>query len=347
MYSRSKTLSSLQAPVYQPRILQAFVRLLVAAINLYAVCLLVYIAARLVGGPLQPVVELGSNFMPPALLLGVALLLVSLALRRRLPVLLLAPAAIYFVAQYGALFLPASTEAASDGSQLRILTHNLHGKSTTLEPISDIIHQADADIVALQELTEPTWSYLTAQYADEYPHQIAFTSGMSIVGQGVLSRFPLSDAEYWELGLGNMRLLVTLDDRTVTLYNLHPPPPAVGRGFDASGRNAAVDEMLARLANESGALILAGDFNTTSESGDYVRLTQTVRLRDAFREAGTGLGPTFPNMAYTGSLLRYLPPLFRIDYIFFTEHFSAVSARVWHTSGGSDHYPVLATLALE
>ena len=85
----------------------------------------------------------------------------------------------------------------------------------------------------------------------------------------------------------------------------------------------------------------------TAEANDYTRLTQGAALWDAFREVGEGLGPTFPNINFGGAFWAYIPPLFRIDYIFYRQPFRAVEASVWHTHGGSDHYPVLATLALE
>lgn len=324
---------------------QALVRLFAAGVNLYALGILIYIGAQIFG--VTVVAELGSNFMPPALLVGLPLLVFSLLLRRRVQVVVLLPIAAYFAIHYGAFFLPGTAAAAPDAPRLRLLTYNLHGETDAFEPIIDIIRAADADIVTLQELTTPAETRFAAEFADEYPHQLTFAIGASVVGQGVLSRYPLSEGEYWEVGLGNIRTQVLWDDRTITLYDVHPPPPSLRTGLNAAGRGAAIDGLLERLASENGALIIAGDFNMTDEADDYSRLTQGAGLWDAFRETGSGLGPTFPNMASGASFLSYLPPLFRIDYIFYRQPFRAVETRVWHTSGGSDHYPVLATLALE
>jgi len=133
----------------------------------------------------------------------------------------------------------------------------------------------------------------------------------------------------------------------ITLYDVHPPPPSLRTGLNAAGRSATIDALLERLASEDSVLIVTGDFNMTAEADDYARLTQGATLWDAFRESGSGLGPTFPNMQFGGSFWSYIPPLFRIDYVFYSQPFRAVEARVWHTHGGSDHYPVLATLVLE
>lgn len=324
---------------------RAILKLCAAGINLYALMLLVYIIAQTLD--VRAVAELGSNFMPPVLLLALPLFLVCLLLRRRTQVVLLLPVVAYFAIHYGAFFLPRTVTAAPDAPRLRVLTYNLHGESELLESIINIIRESDADIVALQELTAPTAERFAAELSAEYPHQLTFVNGRSIVGQGVLSRYPLSNGDYWEVGLGNMRVEFEWEGESITLYNLHPPPPSIALGFNATWRSVAIDHLLERLADENGALILTGDFNMTAESHDYARMTQAAALLDAFHEAGVGLGPTFPNLQYGASFLSYLPPLFRIDYIFYRQPFHAVEAQTWHTSGSSDHYPVLATLALE
>jgi endonuclease/exonuclease/phosphatase family metal-dependent hydrolase len=43
---------------------------------------------------------------------------------------------------------------------------------------------------------------------------------------------------------------------------------------------------------------------------------------------------------------RPFPPVVRLDYVFHDDHFRTLSAHVWQDSGGSDHLPVIASLAL-
>jgi endonuclease/exonuclease/phosphatase family metal-dependent hydrolase len=73
----------------------------------------------------------------------------------------------------------------------------------------------------------------------------------------------------------------------------------------------------------------------SDQSEAYRRVTGTYD--DAYRLEGAGLGLTQP---------AWLPQI-RIDYVFHVAAFVPVSARVWHTSGGSDHLPVLVELALQ
>ena len=72
------------------------------------------------------------------------------------------------------------------------------------------------------------------------------------------------------------------------------------------------------------------------------------RMGDSFRQAGTGLGGSWPVSAMEEftSLPDFVPPLFRIDYIWHSEQFRAISAQQGPELG-SDHLPLLATLSIE
>ncbi|MDX2139325.1 MAG: hypothetical protein SF123_14665 [Chloroflexota bacterium] len=68
----------------------------------------------------------------------------------------------------------------------------------------------------------------------------------------------------------------------------------------------------------------------------------TDRYTDAFAAVGeVGFGFTFPHITR-----RPLPPVLRLDYVFYDSHFRGIDARVWSDSGSSDHLPVLVRLAL-
>jgi len=82
-------------------------------------------------------------------------------------------------------------------------------------------------------------------------------------------------------------------------------------------------------------IVLCGDFNDTPQSYTY-RQFKNMSLKDAFQEAGTGIGYT-----YGGSL-----PLLRIDYTFADEHFAVADHKVIRKKM-SDHYPIETTLLLK
>jgi endonuclease/exonuclease/phosphatase family metal-dependent hydrolase len=75
-------------------------------------------------------------------------------------------------------------------------------------------------------------------------------------------------------------------------------------------------------------VIVCGDFNDTPISYTYHKLARN--LRDAFIEAGSGIGNTF-----RGNL-----PYARIDYILYSDSLQAHHYRTYKTDL-SDHYPVI------
>jgi vancomycin resistance protein VanJ len=99
-----------------------------------------------------------------------------------------------------------------------------------------------------------------------------------------------------------------------------------------------VNELLRRAGGETMPVLIAGDFNMTDQTGDYARIAE--QYADTYREIGWGMGFTFPDLGQ-----RLL--LAQLDYVFHSSHFVAVEARVWGTSGGSDHRPVYAVLGFK
>jgi endonuclease/exonuclease/phosphatase (EEP) superfamily protein YafD len=88
------------------------------------------------------------------------------------------------------------------------------------------------------------------------------------------------------------------------------------------------------IAAETVPTVFLCDCNTQPLSENYAHITRL--LRDSYGEVGWGLGFTGP---------AFLPPYQRIDYIFHSAEFTALEAFVWSHASGSDHRPVVATLA--
>ncbi len=80
-------------------------------------------------------------------------------------------------------------------------------------------------------------------------------------------------------------------------------------------------------------VILCGDFNDTPISYSYNKVSEN--LKDAFLECGSGIGNT-----YNGKF-----PSFRIDYILFSDFFSANSFEIKKIDF-SDHYPIISNLRI-
>jgi len=95
------------------------------------------------------------------------------------------------------------------------------------------------------------------------------------------------------------------------------------------------------VAAVTAPVVVQGDFTMSDQSRAYSALTTS--LQDSFREAGTGLGRTFPNSLHLGRV-RIPGPLVRIDYVFHSPQLQATAATVNCIEGQSDHCAVVVVL---
>lgn len=233
--------------------------------------------------------------------------------------------------------------AQRQNSPFSVMTYNLQAHEEKLAPLLKVIDEADADIVAMQELSDEFADGLLSSFRTKYPYQALHPEERySINGQGILSRFPVLEDDYWVANMGNQRVSLDIAGKQLTVYNAHPAAP-ISSGEAA--RRADIDEVLFRCQQESGPLILLGDFNTPPDSNDYQHIVQSYT--DVFAEVGKGSGWTFPDsMASIPIISWFIRPFTRYDYIFRNNALQSISARVWPDSGGSDHRPVLARMRI-
>lgn len=327
------------------KLMIALLNIVSAGATLYAASLIVYLIARLLVGERWSGVELGNNLMP-ALILPLVVVVLLGALRRHIWMIgLCLPAFLFFIVQYGALWLPGTPPVPPGTPTLRVLTFNLATHVTDPERIAAVIRQTDADVVAVQELLDSVEVTLTPLLADRYPYLAVHPGAIFAIGVGVYSRFPiLDDTALPGFVLAAQRTRIQFNGQPVTVLNAHPPPPSImPTQFNSSLRRAEIAALMNEAAAITEPLVILGDFNVTDQADDYHRIT--VRYRDAFREAGTGLGPTFPASSRLRPFGLSVPALIRIDYIFYSPHWQAIDAYVVAEQTSSDHYGVVAVLA--
>jgi len=215
-----------------------------------------------------------------------------------------------------------------------------------------VIRAADADIVALQEMSGAAAEQFDAEFAELYPYRALFPVESPFHGRGVMSRYPIVEHYEWPeeypIPVRLQQAELDVNGTRVTLYNMHAPPsyPIYGQPYDVRPRAQQISDLLDMAAQEAGAVILLGDFNTTDHDENYPRIT--AQYRDTYREVGWGMGYTNPDWSHDNSREgpAFIPLYTRLDYIFHNDAIQALEARVWPTSGGSDHRPVFARLAL-
>ncbi len=264
-----------------------------------------------------------------------------------------AAAGLVWAGGWGGLWLPGAPAAAAPEATATVMAYNVLGYNLNTPAVLEVLREADADVVALQELNLENGAAIARELAAEYPHQWLEPQA-GVGGGGLISRLPferLDSGLLAEMGWVSPPMVVrlTVAGRPVTLVRFHA---YANPGFWREREIQA--GLLARFAREAeGPLVVVGDLNATDQNAAYGLLAR--ELRDAWREAGWGFGHTFPGeptAAVGGSrpVLMGVPvPLWlvRIDFVFHSAHWAALDARLGPYDGASDHRPLIATLGLK
>jgi endonuclease/exonuclease/phosphatase (EEP) superfamily protein YafD len=220
-------------------------------------------------------------------------------------------------------FLSGSGSAAPS---IRIFYANVHGSNQSYDEMLADAMQADADVIVFVELQRPWFQKLK-----ESPALKAYPYGTSLrkrhMGDvNVFSRLPINRQQIItsQERVSNV-VDIRLGDEVLRVFALHGPRPNVDGRNDYTKFWRKIEPI---LAEQSGPLVVIGDFNATQHSRVYERLT-SGRLRSAHEDRGRGYATTWPN----GRLP--LPPI-RIDQAFLSPEVECVSI-VEGKGAGSDH----------
>ena len=265
--------------------------------------------------------------------------------------LLLIPLTI-FVVEYGPQFWPNMTKASPSDS-IRVMTWNIHYRTTDAAAIRQDIVAQQPDIVAIQELGTAMAAPLAIALQTDYPYQ-----ALAPVNQpdefAVFSRYPIERIE--NNGRGNpdcicQTMTVQVKEQSINLINVHLPLPQLGlsrigplpiaTGFNANRQTGKLRSLLQRIQTSQGPVIALGDFNLSDRQPNYLQLRQVAH--DAFRNSGWGFGLTYPATPQVGLFPWF--SLVRIDYVWYNRGPSSTAA--WVGKGAiADHRFLVADLNL-
>jgi vancomycin resistance protein VanJ len=231
---------------------------------------------------------------------------------------------------FGHLVLPG--ESATGGAyDVRVLSHNVDAANPAPKQTAQDLLAADADVVALEELTASDLKVYKASFAKTYPYAVIRDT------VALWSKFPVVETKSVDVGFAWTRALraeVKTPKGTVAVYVAHLASVRVGTsGFTSDQRNDTIKALGRQIAaDKSSGVIVMGDFNGTVNDRSLAPLTSG--LRSAQGAAGTGFGFTWP-AAF---------PMARIDHILVR---GITPTKAWvMSSTGSDHRPVVAELRL-
>ncbi len=250
------------------------------------------------------------------------------------------------------LHIPFGASAPGGGVELRIVTANRgQDQGTRLSPF--INKEGGADLVLLQE----AWDFQKKEGKHFPKDEWHYNRDRNFV---LYSRYPILKAEQLPKvkRIGDheyiwvaMRYELELEpEMVIAVYNIHFPSPRdvlqpmrgrvlkdtlKGGGLfsmqtqemlTAEGRvrRIAYDGVLERLEEEKLPFIIAGDFN--SPAGGVIHREVGQYADDGFAAAGVGFGWTFPGKSALP--LTGYGPAQRIDYIYVSDHFTPLEAKV-------------------
>jgi vancomycin resistance protein VanJ len=285
-------------------------------------------------------------FLPLLLLIPAALLIRSWGLRAAAAITLAA-----FLALFGSRLLPPATPA-SGGAALRVMTFNHLFRNQRVDAIITAIRSQNADVVALQELSQPVASAIMHELRGTYAYQYLRPSDTQ-QGLGIISRYPFQSATELQDDFLGLQVTMQIEHQTVTLIGLHLGSPVyktrwihglpIITGYDASLTTRQVGRVAQFIDHVQGPLIVAGDFNTSDREPRYQQLA--TRMHDAFGETGWGFGYSFPDHKRFGPVMVPFP-LLRIDYIWSKGGALPTASHVECNNTGADHCFLVADLRL-
>ena len=238
-------------------------------------------------------------------------------------VALLLPAVVWGL-MFGNLLIPGKGGGAYD---LRVLSHNVDAANPDPQRTAQDLLAADADVMALEEITAADMKIYKAAFAEEYPYEVSRDT------VALWSKYPVAESKSVDVGFKWTRALraeVSTPQGKVAVYVAHLASVRVGTsGFTSGQRNDTIKALGRQISDEKLAgVIVMGDFNGTANDRSLAPLT--AGLRSAQGAAGYGFGFTWPSEF----------PMARIDHIMVR---GVTPTKAWvMSSTGSDHRPVVA-----
>lgn len=231
---------------------------------------------------------------------------------------------------------------------VRVLVYNTHAGTdakhvSNLDRVAQIVKDANADIVLLQEVDSAT---RRSGGVDQVARLRAITGYYGVFGRAIdydggkygiaiLSRWPISSDTLIHLPVaehdssyearGALVTKVSSPFGTLRVIDTHLEAYRNSYRLEQARTLAAI----AGAQRDRGTTIIGGDFNSEPGSG-VIAIFEQTGWHDGFVQCGEGSGLSFPADV----------PVKRIDYLLFSGRTKCASAKVLQTEA-SDHRPVL------
>ena len=329
-------------------------------LNAYGMVLALYFTLRYIFGDGLSAVALLNNCIPTLLFPSLVIFPIAIKQRKKIVSFWSLLAILFMGVKFGCRFLPKPTVSLenSQGTILRVLTHNTGQYLPDYTNINKTILTYSPDVVLLQEITEDYAKGDILKLNGEYPYQYTGPMlGEKHVGMGFLSRYPILEIDDFKLAKDGLvfqqRAIINVKGNKVAFYNIHLTFPwfrptehhlfsnVTWVSYDDHIRREEIVHLIDLLEKEEYPVVIGGDFNFNEQSSDYDKIV--ALLTDAYKNSGKGFGFTWP--ANKTSSVNLSTPMVRVDYIFHSSAIQTCAARVLPKTE-SDHKPVLVDLGM-
>ncbi len=232
---------------------------------------------------------------------------------------------------------------------LKVMTYNIRACDFGLKNIIATLKQANADIIALQEVDK----FVKRTGRVDQPKKISKVLGMHYAfrkhfsyqggefGLALLSRYRIDQVERIRAKRSNLILLKARvhtpgSPIRVVVGHFHPSNPFDDKAVkeaNASARKREARKAFDTAGRFKSPVLIMGDFNAAT--GSYAYNIFKEKYQDACGTAGNLWSKTWPAKF----------PLTRIDYIWVSKHFKILSCGTIK-SNASDHRPVVAKIQI-
>ena len=213
--------------------------------------------------------------------------------------------------------------------------------------IQEFIANEAADIIAVQEFHKD-YLYLFDAYSYQYVQ-----TGNGKMGQAIFTNFPIlnqGNIGFTKTANGAIFTDILIKNDTIRFYNIHLESLRINpkeeiftqeksqkllnrMGVGFTNQQLQSEQVKLHSQNSPYPNILSGDFNNTQFS--YVYKNIRNNYKDAFEEAGKGIGTTYD--------FKLIP--LRIDFILYDSYLPLHSFET-HSESFSDHKPISARFEL-
>jgi endonuclease/exonuclease/phosphatase (EEP) superfamily protein YafD len=232
----------------------------------------------------------------------------------------------------------AGNASSGAATTLRVLQANLKVGGADATRVVAAVRDGHVDVAMTEELTSAERDRLLAAGLSELlPYRLDASLPDGGGGLAIWSRFPLTRTHnYPHFTLGVLSARLSFGGRAVTVVAVHLLPPWPDGDDEWLAETHRLQGRLDGLAQEGPPVVVAGDFNATTDNAQFRGLLGR-RYSDGADSSGAGYLASYPTD-------RWFPPVIAIDHVLTSR---AVCTSLTDVElPGSDHRALLAAVAL-